>query len=160
MLSLSYQILIFPCHIFYQPPSFINRDSPTKAMNAKEFLILIHAPHARSDRGCQGHWEGRDISIHAPHARSDFWNRVQNHQPPISIHAPHARSDGARLSVKKNLIISIHAPHARSDLSPQAENLPNPYFNPRSSCEERPWTLSSRCFLMDFNPRSSCEERQ
>lgn len=51
MLSLSYQILIFPCHIFYQPPSFINRDSPTKAINAKGFLILIHAPHARSD--CQ-----------------------------------------------------------------------------------------------------------
>lgn len=71
MLSLSYQILIFPCHIFYQPPSFINRDSPTKAMNAKGFLILIHAPHARSDHCFGPIVMETGISIHAPHARSD-----------------------------------------------------------------------------------------
>ncbi len=72
MLSLSYQILIFPCHIFYQPPSFINRDSPTKAMNAKGFLILIHAPHARSDHCFGPIVMETGISIHAPHARSDM----------------------------------------------------------------------------------------
>ena len=36
-------------------------------------------------------------------------------------------------------LISIHAPHARSDKIAAAFGVqPNYYFNPRSSCEERP----------------------
>ena len=33
------------------------------------------------------------------------------------------------------------------------------YFNPRSSCEERPSGAASSSATKDFNPRSSCEER-
>ena len=34
------------------------------------------------------------------------------------------------------------------------------YFNPRSSCEERPGARRMRAAAShDFNPRSSCEER-
>ena len=34
--------------------------------------------------------------------------------------------------------ISIHAPHARSDATPSTTSTARRYFNPRSSCEERP----------------------
>ena len=58
------------------------------------------------------------------------------------------------------LLISIHAPHARSDLLRIATRWTiQPYFNPRSSCEERPWPVRSHSSLIYFNPRSSCEER-
>ena len=63
----------------------------------------------------------------------------------ISIHAPHARSDltADRMAVLAG-IISIHAPHARSDCRHrEVRQLRRPYFNPRSSCEER--RPSSRC---------------
>ena len=55
----------------------------------------------------------------------------------ISIHAPHARSDS--LSIKRTCacLISIHAPHARSDRRRRGGKPCPPYFNPRSSCEER-----------------------
>ena len=33
------------------------------------------------------------------------------------------------------------------------------YFNPRSSCEERPRRAATSHRRCDFNPRSSCEER-
>ena len=35
-----------------------------------------------------------------------------------------------------------------------------PYFNPRSSCEERHYTVIFLYNINNFNPRSSCEERQ
>ena len=56
----------------------------------------------------------------------------------ISIHAPHARSD-ERDSERGHAgrRISIHAPHARSDIRLHALRFSWPYFNPRSSCEER-----------------------
>ena len=81
-----------------------------------DFLISIHAPHARSDsfqlilstacgfqstllmRGAtrvasEAHQLGR-ISIHAPHARSDLMEILFLAAASyISIHAPHARSD-------------------------------------------------------------------
>ena len=79
--------------------------------------------------------------------------------------------------------ISIHAPHARSDVLPDHRWPRRAYFNPRSSCEERPTksqlsglkgifqsTLLMRGATLtvpmtiaptiDFNPRSSCEERR
>ena len=78
--------------------------------------------------------------------------------------------------------ISIHAPHARSDPLPAFQALSRPYFNPRSSCEERqsppdscPSMAAFQSTLLmrgatlrtelaehvaDFNPRSSCEERR
>ena len=79
------------------------------------------------------------ISIHAPHARSDQLevapDGVRHH---ISIHAPHARSDQASPFPCSRCHISIHAPHARSDASHAPLPLCRGYFNPRSSCEERP----------------------
>ena len=58
--------------------------------------------------------------------------------------------------------ISIHAPHARSDPSIACRvSRRTFYFNPRSSCEERPGLrVTALSVMTDFNPRSSCEERQ
>ena len=131
---------------------------PTNAGTA----ISIHAPHARSDL-TRCHRKGsRHISIHAPHARSDqrcahSRNLIFVFQSTllmrgatdgddselrylmISIHAPHARSDR---SFPRNALISssisIHAPHARSDQNQAHLHHLQSYFNPRSSCEERP----------------------
>ena len=55
--------------------------------------------------------------------------------------------------------ISIHAPHARSDKVRPKSFTSTCYFNPRSSCEERPWSVSRVKYKEYFNPRSSCEER-
>ena len=47
---------------------------------------------------------------------------------------------GATFATRSSLIlfiISIHAPHARSDLRTLSASTCIPYFNPRSSCEER-----------------------
>ena len=83
---------------------------------------------------------------------------------------------------KRTVGISIHAPHARSDCSESSSPSPIPYFNPRSSCEERretyhhtPASVPFQSTLLMrgatcvckigcrggryFNPRSSCEER-
>ena len=79
----------------------------------------------------------------------------------ISIHAPHARSDMAIIADSTIKDISIHAPHARSDsLLPKLHRGLYQYFNPRSSCEERPHSKPhGRAGGHHFNPRSSCEER-
>ena len=48
----------------------------------------------------------------------------------------------------------------RGATMPPTSETQNPYFNPRSSCEERRALRNPRRFrLDDFNPRSSCEER-
>ena len=101
----------------------------------------------------------------------------------ISIHAPHARSDSMAEYIKQackefqstllmrgatvvasaicvRAVISIHAPHARSDSSRISGIVNSWYFNPRSSCEERPARRRTCLLLSDFNPRSSCEERR
>ncbi len=102
--------------------------------------ISIHAPHARSDeRVRRGIHIAHIISIHAPHARSDHPPESQEGFVLISIHAPHARSDAHNIGINKDtLYISIHAPHARSDTRQFPDRHICRYFNPRSSCEERP----------------------
>ena len=83
--------------------------------------------------------DGRAISIHAPHARSDSAGQAQNiARTAISIHAPHARSDATSGNTATVAGISIHAPHARSDTAGDCTAQKTGYFNPRSSCEERP----------------------
>ena len=80
----------------------------------------------------------------------------------ISIHAPHARSDAALESSDFSAQISIHAPHARSDSrTARITRCARLNFNPRSSCEERPFAAVDEAGeQVHFNPRSSCEERQ
>ena len=114
------------------------------------------------------------ISIHAPHARSDcpalrYASRIRHFNPRssceerrlygavrsspcnlISIHAPHARSDESRRLRHIQVRISIHAPHARSDSGPVEAVFTRYNFNPRSSCEERPGTISSSCDACRF----------
>ena len=56
----------------------------------------------------------------------------------ISIHAPRVGSDLAPLPSSPQSDISIHAPRVGSDyLLPQWPH-PQPHFNPRSPCGERP----------------------
>ena len=103
-------------------------------------IISIHAPHARSDAIAVYYVAAIVISIHAPHARSDPRNgTIHSALAQISIHAPHARSDCSRHARIHRADISIHAPHARSDLRHYWSVHLFPYFNPRSSCEERRW---------------------
>ena len=80
-------------------------------------------------------------------------------EPRISIHAPHARSDDEQVGLISAELISIHAPHARSDGMGEVYIVSQQYFNPRSSCEERPLVKAQTMESIDFNPRSSCEER-
>ena len=79
------------------------------------------------------------ISIHAPHARSDCFVMICIFHVIISIHAPHARSDicfvmssGVTLEFQSTLLMR----------GATQSGLPGyflrSYFNPRSSCEERP----------------------
>ena len=89
-------------------------------------------------RSREVHRHGQHISIHAPHARSDLHQRVLAINQSISIHAPHARSDVVFLRGPVPPGISIHAPHARSDCVERESKAHDAYFNPRSSCEERP----------------------
>ena len=91
------------------------------------------------------------ISIHAPHARSDrCGGDCIDMQRLISIHAPHARSDLAAMQSCHPDWISIHAPHARSDVKGQGYHQLVEYFNPRSSCEERPLSGIVACFVVTF----------
>ena len=99
------------------------------------------------------------ISIHAPHARSDDAGGDSGLCQGISIHAPHARSDSKSFRSSSVRSISIHTPHARSDLCRISESIQWLYFNPRSSCEERPHCTRFVSSGKNFNPRSSCEER-
>ena len=105
-----------------------------------QHCISIHAPHARSDRCPSIVCPNRThISIHAPHARSDYGIWLSTDNRIISIHAPHARSDF--------LCPLIYRQHGRfqSTLLMRGATLTSAtgvdicsYFNPRSSCEERP----------------------
>ena len=83
------------------------------------------------ERRAQRHrwWPHLVISIHAPHARSD---------PPSIRGSHHAR------------VISIHAPHARSDGEQKVKSKLERYFNPRSSCEERPRGKAATYLLCEF----------
>ena len=55
----------------------------------------------------------------------------------ISIHAPLARCDHGLSITRAGERISIHAPLARCDIMGTWQNVSNPYFNPRTSCEVR-----------------------
>ena len=111
----------------------------------------------------------RNISIHAPHARSDA--RVATPLTPIQYFNPRSSCEERRaklhsqfaagMTFQSTLLmrgatcrleidaifdsISIHAPHARSD-TPLRISIWNIrlYFNPRSSCEERPPCFTRR----------------
>ena len=106
-----------------------------------QYIISIHAPHARSDlkgfchRG--GHIAFQSTLLMRGATRSscdcssypsDFNPRSSCEERPnttiemnacsISIHAPHARSDCRFFRQSARREISIHAPHARSDAIP------------------------------------------
>ena len=78
----------------------------------------------------------------------------------ISIHAPHARSDSvtrfdfATTARFQSTLLMRGATIHRSSGSRTVS-----YFNPRSSCEERPLPDDRHADYSYFNPRSSCEER-
>ena len=72
------------------------------------------------------------------------------HMTCISIHAPHARSDSILASLCMVDWISIHAPHARSDVCHHQNSMWTDYFNPRSSCEERPSSTDAFCCSKRF----------
>ena len=110
--------------------------------------------------GAQGRGS-KEISIHAPHARSDsffvrkrrrgeyFNPRSSCEERQVFISQPmrdktfqstllmRGATGGAK-KIVRNREISIHAPHARSDPVTSRRPAWLSYFNPRSSCEERP----------------------
>ena len=149
-----------------------------------QYLISIHAPHARSDSNllftfCSpGHFNPRS-SCEERHGGVAFKTANRIFQSTLLMRGATPMS----FSRDADFPISIHAPHARSDARARRGSCLASYFNPRSSCEERP-DLAVRAFevsefqstlLMrgatgtcvtaniyhrDFNPRSSCEERR
>ena len=103
-------------------------------------IISIHAPHARSDKIVKGDYLKRKISIHAPHARSDLIcvcisSRASGFQSTLLMRGA---TPGTCRAGRLDDRISIHAPHARSDSDGLVNIRGGLYFNPRSSCEERP----------------------
>ena len=101
--------------------------------------ISIHAPHARSDVSWPIHRGNLQISIHAPHARSDA-DFNQSFQVELLFQSTLLMRGATRFPVYLRWAhrISIHAPHARSDVTRLRLFSKSQYFNPRSSCEERP----------------------
>src|SRR5690606_21943931 len=61
------------------------------------------------------------------------------HQLHVSIRAPRARGDVLRLKQITGLAVSIRAPRARGDEAPEASAAAKDRFNPRPSCEGRPF---------------------
>ena len=171
--------------------------------------ISIHAPHARSDRltapprSQRGHFNPRSSCEERPATTScmdavdsrifqstllmrgatcasiDLFLCLRAFQSTLLMRGATARLPYSYQAFR----ISIHAPHARSDVLPDHRWPRRAYFNPRSSCEERPTksqlsglkgifqsTLLMRGATLtvpmtiaptiDFNPRSSCEERR
>ena len=131
------------------------------SLSTNNIKISIHAPHAWSDHNRihkstsfndfnpRSSCEERPFAI--PHCAitSQFQSTLLMRGATfrgfrligrnlISIHAPHARSDGLNQDIAGGISISIHAPHARSDQSSLYLPCSYSYFNPRSSCEERP----------------------
>ena len=83
--------------------------------------------------------------------RHDSWAKAADYCD-ISIHAPHARSDTVYLQCRHPTItISIHAPHARSDSISANIQRYYRYFNPRSSCEERPHIIRAGELTYDIS---------
>ena len=78
----------------------------------------------------------------------------------ISIHAPHARSDVRTPDVDHCVLISIHAPHARSDRTWRTMDMVRFSFQSTLLMRGATWRRSfRRGNTFYFNPRSSCEER-
>ena len=102
-----------------------------------------------------------EISIHAPHARSDQTARIRSSD---SAFQSTLLMRGATV-IKALLIVALMLFQSTLLMrgATQDSCIPSvhlPYFNPRSSCEERRHArrrLSHRS--LNFNPRSSCEER-
>ena len=125
--------------------------------------ISIHAPHARSDVSlasrCSKYW---NISIHAPHARSDrgyyYYGYISKNFNPRSsceerLDASQKAADEAAFQstlLMRGATASRHRMRMRhtsfqSTLLMRGatrghahHKLQTQYFNPRSSCEERP----------------------
>ena len=83
----------------------------------------------------------RGISIHALLAESDHPFADLPGTKNISIHALLAESDFAGLLAQAHPDISIHALLAESDDYRPGRGIPGQYFNPRSPCGERRYTV-------------------
>ena len=96
----------------------------------------------------------RDVSIHAPLARGDIIFIGCSMDRYVSIHAPLARGDFLRQLFQQRQRVSIHAPLARGDFRRAFETTLPRGFNPRPSCEGRPWARQIRhnFFLFQSTP--------
>ena len=77
----------------------------------------------------------------------------------ISIHAPHARSDSQEKNINLYYMVFQSTLLMRGATPLLWLSRRDGNFNPRSSCEERPYRPRTRRGPLYFNPRSSCEER-
>ena len=114
------------------------RTSSTRCKSASRFQSTLLMRGATC-RAVIGYVRLREISIHAPHARSDLHSvSVRSPYLSISIHAPHARSDRGGSSSSPSMIFQstllMRGATAPRGVFPVTAH----YFNPRSSCEERP----------------------
>ncbi len=102
--------------------------------------ISIHAPHARSDLACDP--PEQDCPNFNPRSSCEERRHHRGRQAAserISIHAPHARSDATTLQRSRKNILFQSTLLMRGATGRDSRCCPrNAYFNPRSSCEERP----------------------
>ena len=131
------------CAQDFNPRSSCEERLEVEGLPSHRRTISIHAPHARSDPRLLEAIAPHFISIHAPHARSDGRPRRRYSAPaPISIHAPHARSDKARRALRSAVTVFQSTLLMRGATGSAALTFTHfTYFNPRSSCEERPYLL-------------------
>ncbi len=103
-----------------------------------QYLISIHAPHARSD--------ARRLLAHGVRRYFNPRSSCEERRPFAPLTSSHCGFQSTLLMRGATLtwdivhigdVISIHAPHARSDSRTISRRLTHSNFNPRSSCEER-----------------------
>ncbi len=101
------------------------------------------------------------ISIHAPHARSDACQPGKDYsqvgfQSTLLMRGATIFDDAEPLIAKfqSTLLMRGATPVNPEKITVKWD------FNPRSSCEERPFSTMLSPSLPNFNPRSSCEERR
>ena len=107
--------------------------------------ISIHAPRV----GCDKVPVARVVWLYRFQSTHPVWGATDASQDAsqagaISIHAPRVGCDNREITSPIDACISIHAPRVGCDPVPASPPFPPNYFNPRTPCGVRPYTLIER----------------
>ena len=154
----------------------------TKARNAADLAVSIHAPRVGCDiRFCFGFFEYA-VSIHAPRVGCDLcvdgasnngasfqfthpvWGATGEAHPAwadagVSIHAPRVGCDSADEQQRGVTLVSIHAPRVGCDTQQSTHRVSNEGFNSRTPCGVRRICHQHAKDAHGFNSRTPCGVR-